>query len=139
MQLKLAQIANEFLEDTSCFLVEVQERNDRIKVILDGYNGVDIQLCSRLARYINRLGEEDASIGEYNIEVTSAGVGAEINTTKQLKSNVGRLVKIKNHEHQSYTGRLIAADNEKLCLIEDKVTNWFNTEEINSVKVEIEF
>ncbi|MGB0429283.1 MAG: ribosome maturation factor RimP [Bacteroidia bacterium] len=139
MQLKLAKIANEFLEDTSCFLVEVQEKNDRIKVILDGYNGVDIRLCSRLARHINRLAEEDETIGEFDIEVTSAGVGADINTTNQLKSNVGRLIKLKDIELNLFSGRLIAVDDKRLCITENKALKWFSKTEINSVKVEIEF
>ncbi|MFY0675400.1 MAG: hypothetical protein JXQ87_18535 [Bacteroidia bacterium] len=139
MKEKLEDITHEFLNGTSCFLVEVQESNDRIKVVLDGFNGVDIRLCSKLARHINRLAEEDESIGEYNIEVTSAGVGAEINSTNQLKSNVGRLVKIKDQNFNSSTGRLIAVDEEKICVIDEKTQIWNSKEDINSIKVEIEF
>ena len=139
MKEKLEDITHEFLNDTPCFLVEVQESSDRIKVVLDGYNGVDIRLCSKLARHINRLSEEDESIGEFNIEVTSAGVGAEINTTNQLKSNVGRLVKVKEHNFNTTTGRLIAADNRKVCVIDVKEQIWYKKEDINSIKVEIEF
>jgi ribosome maturation factor RimP len=136
---KLEDITHEFLNDTSCFLVEVQESSDRIKVVLDGFNGVDIRLCSKLARHINRLAEEDESIGDFNIEVTSAGVGAEINSTNQLRSNVGRLVKIKDQNFNTTTGRLIAVEDSKICITEEKKQIWFNKEDINSIKVEIEF
>lgn len=139
MQEKIGHIAREFLQETSCFLVEVQEKNDRITVLLGGFNGVDIRFCSRLARHINRLSEEDTEIGKYAIEVSSVGVGSDINQPNQLKANVGRLVKYKDNEHNSYEGRLIAANNEAVCISDKKEIKWLSRQEINSIKVEIEF
>ena len=139
MKDKIHKIVQEFIKDSSSFLVEVKDKSDRIVIVLDGFNGVDIRMCSRLARHINRLAEEDTEIGNYAIEVTSAGIGADINNTVQLKSNVGRLVNLKTESLEELQGRLIGADDEFVFLMNEKQFTQFKQADIKSIKVEIEF
>lgn len=139
MKDKIQNIAQEFINGSSSFLVEVKEKSDRIVVVLDGYNGVDIRMCSRLSRHINRIAEEDAEIAKYGIEVTSVGIGADINNVKQLKANVGRLVSLKKQNSEELQGRLIGADDEFVFLIKEKQLIPYKQADIKSIKVEIEF
>ncbi|MBI1183059.1 hypothetical protein GC194_02215 [bacterium] len=139
MKEKIQKIASEFLAESSSYLVEVREKSDRIVVVLDGFSGVDIRTCSRLSRHINRLAEEDAEIGEYAIEVTSAGVGSDLSTLNQLKANVGRLVNCKTQQSEHLTGRLIGVDSQYIYLSDNKNITEQKQSEIKSIKVEIEF
>lgn len=114
------------------------EKESRITILLDGYNGLEVQVCSRLSRFIQRKGEDDAEIGLYSYEVSSPGVGKNINNDQQLKANVGRLVRTKEFDQTTRTGKMIGMSSKKVFLKKEKEVVGILRENIDEVKVEIE-
>ena len=135
---KIEEIVKEFLEGKPYFLVSLTEKESRIIVLIDGYNGLEVSVCSKLSRFIKRKGEDDEQISQFSYEVSSPGVGKNINNTLQLKSNVGRLVKAKEFDLTMSTGRMIGISDQKLFLKRDKEVIDILRENIDEVKVEIE-
>lgn len=110
-----------------------------ITILLDGLNGIDVRQCSRVSRYLNRMAEEDEELGNYQIEVTSCGIGYNIANERQLKSNVGRLVRLHLSQDQEVVGRLAGFGQEMVFLKEDKNMLVVAESEIEKATVEIEF
>lgn len=135
---KIEEIVNEFLEGKPYFLVSLTEKETKITVLIDGYNGLEVSVCSKLSRFIQRKGEEDEQIGLYSYEVSSPGVGKNINNTLQLKSNVGRLVKAKEFDLTATTGKMIGVSDQKIFLKREKEVINIMRENIDEIKVEIE-
>ena len=70
----VARIVEEWLEDKSYFLVDVNvSPDDKIVVEIDHAEGVWIDDCVELSRYIeSKLSREEE---DYELEVGSAGIG----------------------------------------------------------------
>lgn len=135
---KISEIVNEFLEGKPYFMVSLTEKDSRITILLDGYNGLEVKTCSRLSRFIQRKGEEDEEIGSYSFEVSSPGVGKNINNSPQLKGNVGRLIRTKEFDQTTRTGKMIGISSKKVFLKNEKEVMSVMRDNIDEVKVEIE-
>lgn len=138
MKKKIQKIVEEFLDDKPFFLVSIKEQGDRMTVLIDGYNGLNVSVCSRLSRFIQRKGEEDASIGDYSYEVSSPGIGCDINNQDQLKANVGRLVKLKRIDGIGHIGKMIGTSPENLYIKDQKEIIAIDQSIVEEVKVQVE-
>ena len=78
----VARIVEEWLEDKSYFLVDVNvSPDDKIVVEIDHAEGVWIDDCVELSRYIeSKLSREE----DYELEVGSAGIGQPGKLLKRL-------------------------------------------------------
>lgn len=81
-------IVEEWLQKGEYFLVDVCITPDnRIIVEIDHADGVWIEDCAELSRLIQeRIGDE---IGEYELEVGSAGIGQPFKVAKQYENHIG--------------------------------------------------
>ena len=82
------------LEKPSIFLIDVVI-TDAFKVIvtLDGDNGVALQDCIDVSRYIDsNLDREEQ---DYSLEVASVGIGSVLKLVRQYKKNIGRTLIVK--------------------------------------------
>ena len=82
------------LEKPSIFLIDVVI-TDAFKVIvtLDGDNGVALQDCIDVRRYIDsNLDREEQ---DYSLEVASVGIGSVLKLVRQYKKNIGRTLIVK--------------------------------------------
>ena len=82
------------LEKPSVFLIDLII-TDAFKVIvnLDGDNGVALQDCIDVSRFIdNNLDREEQ---DYSLEVASVGVGSPLKLVRQYKKNIGRTLIVK--------------------------------------------
>ncbi|MFV8440991.1 ribosome assembly cofactor RimP [Flavobacterium sp. LB2P44] len=87
-------LAECLLEKPSVFLIDLTV-TDAFKVIvaLDGDNGVALQDCIDVSRFIdNSLDREEQ---DYSLEVASVGVGSALKLVRQYKKNVGRTLIVK--------------------------------------------
>ena len=81
-------------EKPSIFLIDFII-TDAFKVIvtLDGDNGVALQDCIDVSRFIDN--ELDREEQDYSLEVASVGVGSPLKLIRQYKKNIGRTLIVK--------------------------------------------
>jgi ribosome maturation factor RimP len=105
----VCQIVEEWLEDKDYFLVEVTvSPDDRIVVEIDHAEGVWIEDCVELSRYIeSKLNREEE---DYELEVGSAGIGQPFKVLQQYLNHVGSEVEVLTKEGRKLTGTLKEAD-----------------------------
>ncbi|WP_426095269.1 ribosome assembly cofactor RimP [Flavobacterium sp. DSR2-3-3] len=87
-------LAECLLERPSIFLIDLII-TDAFKVIvtLDGDNGVALQNCIDVSRFIDN--ELDREEQDYSLEVASVGVGSPLKLIRQYKKNIGRTLILK--------------------------------------------
>jgi|WetSurMetagenome_2_1015567.scaffolds.fasta_scaffold45215_3 ribosome maturation factor RimP len=135
------------ISETGIFLVDVKlSSTGRITVLIDRHEGVTIEDCISLSRWISgKLGEE---AGDYELNVSSPGLDMPFLVIEQYRKNEGRLVEVEDHEGVRQKGLLdCVTDGGFELLVEKKqkgkapetVVSHYNYDEVNSVKVVISF
>ena len=102
------------LEKPSIFLIDLII-TDAFKVIvnLDGDNGVALQDCIDVSRFIDaNLDREEQ---DYSLEVASVGVGSPLKFVRQYKKNIGRTLIVKT-ESEIIEAELIDATDDFVIL-----------------------
>jgi ribosome maturation factor RimP len=87
-------LENALLERTDLFLLEMTISEDnRIKIVIDGDNGVNVDDCMFISRAIeHNLDREEV---DFALEVASAGATAPLINKRQYKKNLGRFLEVK--------------------------------------------
>ena len=95
----------EWLSGNDYFLVDVTfTPDDRIVVEIDHADGVWIEDCAELSRFMQeRLGEE---LGDYELEVGSAGIGQPFKVEQQYVNHIGKDVEVLDAEGKKVQGVL---------------------------------
>ena len=82
--------------------------DDRIVVEIDHADGVWIEDCAELSRFMQeRLGEE---LGDYELEVGSAGIGQPFKVEQQYLNHIGKDVEVLDAEGKKVQGVLKQVD-----------------------------
>src|SRR5574344_969015 len=105
----------EWLSQNDYFLVDVDMTPDgRIVIEIDHADGVWIEDCAALSRFLQeRLGEE---LGEYELEVGSAGIGQPFKVVQQYINHVGKDVEVLDAEGKKVQGVLKQVDGRD-CVV----------------------
>lgn len=105
----------EWLKDNDYFLVDVMfAEGDKIVVEIDHADGVWIEDCAELSRFLlEKLGEE---LGEYELEVGSAGIGQPFKVQQQYVNYIGEEVEVLDLEGKKITGVLKSVDGENFVV-----------------------
>jgi len=87
-------LENALLERTDLFLLEMTISEDnRIKIVIDGDKGVNVEDCMFISRAIeHNLDREEI---DFALEVASAGATAPIVNNRQYHKNIGRFLEVK--------------------------------------------
>ncbi len=107
----------EWLSQNDYFLVDVDVTPDgRIVIEIDHADGVWIEDCAALSRFLQeRLGEE---LGEYELEVGSAGIGQPFKVIRQYLNHIGKEVEVLASDGKKYQGVLQSvADDEQSFVV----------------------
>ena len=98
-------VVEEWLSGNDYFLVDVTfTPDDRIVVEIDHADGVWIEDCAELSRFMQeRLGEE---LGDYELEVGSAGIGQPFKVEQQYVNHIGKDVEVLDSEGKKVQGVL---------------------------------
>lgn len=98
-------VVEEWLQGNEYFLVDVSMTPDgRIAVEIDHADGVWIEDCAALSRFLQeRLGDE---LGDYELEVGSAGIGQPFKVARQYLIHVGKDVEVLTAEGKKVQGVL---------------------------------
>ncbi len=153
---KITQIINEALiskdnniQDKEIFITEIKvSSSNKIKVNIDSFNGIKIDDCVVLSKIIES--NFDREVEDFELTVSSAGLGKPFKVFKQYKKNIGKTVKVLTIDGEKQTGKLIEVSKmaftiepiiskkkKKLAKIEKTITYQFK--QVKEVKVVITF
>lgn len=101
-------------EDLSLFLIDFSVTLDnKIKVIIDGDQGVTVQDCMKISRAIeHNLDREEE---DFSLEVASAGAAAPMVMPRQYKKNIGRKLEV-NSLGDTFEGNLTDVTEDGIIL-----------------------
>ena len=102
-------LTEEWLQGNEYFLVDVNfAADDRIVIEIDHADGVWIEDCAELSRFLQeRLGDE---LGEYELEVGSAGLGQPFKVAQQYINPIGDTHEVLQADGKKVQGVLKAVD-----------------------------
>ena len=102
-------MTEEWLQGNEYFLVDVNfAADDRIVIEIDHADGVWIEDCAELSRFLQeRLGDE---LGEYELEVGSAGLGQPFKVAQQYINHIGDTLEVLQADGKKVQGVLKAVD-----------------------------
>lgn len=102
-------LTEEWLQGNDYFLVDINfAAEDRIVIEIDHADGVWIEDCAELSRFLQeRLGEE---LGEYELEVGSAGLGQPFKVVQQYINHIGDTLEVLQADGKKVQGVLKSVD-----------------------------
>ena len=111
----IKNLTEEWLQGNDYFLVDINfGADDRIVIEIDHADGVWIEDCAELSRFLQeRLGDE---LGEYELEVGSAGLGQPFKVAQQYLNHIGDTVEVMDLEGKKVQGTLKSVDGRSFVV-----------------------
>ena len=108
-------VVEEWLANNDYFLVDVTfTPDDRVVVEIDHADGVWKEDCAELSRFMQeRLGED---LGNYEVEVGSAGLGQPFKVEQQYVNHVGKDVEVLTADGKKVQGILKSVDGRSFVV-----------------------
>ena len=116
----IKDLVEEWLQNGDYFLVDIMMDGDRIAIEIDHADGVWIEDCVELSRYIeDRLNRDEE---DYELEVGSAGLGQPFKVPQQYINFVGKEVEVLDGDGKKMKGILKSVDgNDFVVTVREKV------------------
>ncbi len=114
-------VVEEWLQDKEYFLVDIEvSPDDKIVVEIDHVDGVWIEDCVELSRYIeSRLSRDEE---DYELEVGSAGLGQPFKVPQQYINFIGKEVEVLDRDGKKVQGILKSVNgNDFVVAVDEKV------------------
>ena len=115
---RIETLVNEWVKSSECFLVSVKTAPGRIMVAIDKPSGVTLEECSNLNRFLTDTLEPEQVWEEYELEVGSPGMDQPLKVYQQYQKGVGKQVRIITNDGREHKGKLQAADQNGIDLLE---------------------
>ena len=113
----VTEAVEEWLQKGDYYLVDVEMTpDDRIVIEIDHADGVWIEDCADLSRHLQEtLGEE---LGDYELEVGSAGIGQPFKVAQQYRNHIGKEVEVLQKNGQKKQGILkeVSEDGQQFTI-----------------------
>lgn len=110
------KLVDEWLKDKDYFLTDLTiSPDDRIVVEIDHQDGVWIEDCVELSRFIEDGLDRDAE--DFELEVGSAGIGQPFKVLKQYEIHQGETVEVLTKDGKKFEGRLSQVTPEHFTVI----------------------
>ena len=112
----------EWLQQGDYYLVDVEmTSDDRIVIEIDHADGVWIEDCAALSRFLQeRLGDE---LGDYELEVGSAGIGQPFKVEQQYINHIGDEIEVLGDDGKKVQGILKEVNGREFVLtVKEKQT-----------------
>ena len=105
----------EWLQSGDYFLVDIIfGADDRIVIEIDHADGVWIEDCAELSRFLQeKLGDE---LGDYELEVGSAGLGQPFKVEQQYRNHIGDEVEVLGQDGVKLKGTLKAIEGRDFII-----------------------
>jgi len=118
----IRQLVEQKIEGTDRFIVSLSvQPSNSIKVFIDAVEGLDVNDCISVSRHIE--GNLDREKEDFELEVSSPGLGEPFMHPLQYRKNVGRTVKVITTGGRHIEGTLTAFNDEKLTVLPDRAGN----------------
>lgn len=105
----VTELAEDYLQNTRNYLVDVQVVPGNIVTVeIDNDNGVNIDECVALSRYLESKLDRDTE--DFELTVTSAGLTSHFKTLRQYKKYVGKEIETLTKKGEKLKGVLKEAD-----------------------------
>lgn len=91
----------------------------KIKITADSDSGIGIDECAEISRKLYNKIEESAISQNFEIEISSPGVGEPLKLDRQYIKNIGRNVKVVLLDGQTFVGKLKAVTPSESIEIEE--------------------
>lgn len=113
---EIQKTVENYLQGTDIFVVDIKVRaGNNITVLLDrDTTGVKIEDCVALTRHIESEYDRDAD--DYNLTVSSAGIGQPLRLLRQYVKIIGKEVDVEMADKTALKATLVAADDEKITV-----------------------
>ena len=149
---QIRDIITEKIEADDCFIVDVKvSASNKITVLIDSMDGVNIDYCIQISRMIESSFDRDEE--DFELEVSTPGLGQPLKVIYQYKKNIGREVEVTPFESAPFKGKLVevnedgfVVEEEKKVKIEGKkkkelkvFNHNYKFDEVKSVKIIISF
>ncbi len=120
---EIKKIAEGKLTEPGHFIVDVvvSSRNgpQKVMVIVDGDNGVNIDDCAGISRELSKtLDELPLLNNSYLLEVSTPGLDQPLKLKRQYKKNIGRKLKVKLQD-KIIEGKLLECTEEKITIVQE--------------------
>ena len=97
------------------FLIDLSiDDQSRVIVVLDGDNGVSLEQCIKVSRYIEH--QLDREVNDFSLDVSSAGATNPLQMVRQYKKNIGRKLAVHTTDNDNFKATLTQADDEQITL-----------------------
>ena len=108
-------LTEEWLQGNDYFLVDVIfGSDDRIVIEIDHADGVWIEDCAALSRFLQeKLGDE---LGEFELEVGSAGLGQPFKVAQQYQNHIGDTLEVLGADGKKVQGVLKSVEGRDFTL-----------------------
>ena len=108
-------LTEEWLQGNDYFLVDINfSADDRIVIEIDHADGVWIEDCAELSRFLQeRLGDD---LGDYELEVGSAGLGQPFKVAQQYVNHIGDTVEVLGLDGKKVQGVLKSVDGTNFTI-----------------------
>ncbi len=113
---KISELVDEHLSGTGKFLVELLVKPvNRVFIFIDGDQGVTIEDCVSLSRFLESRFDREKE--DFELNVSSAGADQPIRLPRQYPKNIGRSLLVKlTEEEEEVKGKLTEAGEEGITL-----------------------
>ena len=102
---KIHGLVEEFIKGTGLFLVAVKvSSSNRIIVLADKNEGITIDECAAIHRYIDKGLDRDKE--DFELQVSSPGLDASFGVIEQYFKNEGKKVEVVDNEGSKFAGKL---------------------------------
>ena len=116
----IIKLVNSKLVGTRYFLVDVLVSADNvIKVEIDAEEGVDIDFCVELNRFIEA--NFDREVEDYELEVGSAGLTSPFKVRRQYEKNLNKEVEVLESNGVKHMGILLEVGDDTFIIEETKM------------------
>ena len=149
---KIEELVEQWLEGKDYFLVDIEiSKDNRIVVEIDHADGVWIEDCVDLSRYIEDHLNRDEE--DFELEVGSAGLGQPFKVEQQYRNHIDKEVEVLTAEGKKFKGILKSVEGRSFIVsvkekvkVEGKkrpelqdVDHAFNMDEVKYTKYSISF
>jgi ribosome maturation factor RimP len=118
-QAKIENLIRELAEQNEIFIVSLTiSQSNKITLLVDSLKGMHIKECVQLSRAIES--GLDREKDDFELEVSSPGLGAPLKVVPQYLKNIGREVEVYLSNGSKLTGKLTGADEDGFKIEEQK-------------------
>lgn len=115
----VSQIVESYLREGEHYLVDLKVNQDnRIQVEIDSFNGVSLDDCVALNRFLES--KLDREVEDFELEVSSAGLSSPFKVLKQYEKNIGKEVEVLTTEGKKLAGVLSSVSTDAVVLTVEK-------------------